>query len=176
MEDSFSLDELIRLLKKGVDFNLNSGKVMFAIKSGSQYTGILCKAKDLDINNGVAVFSKNYTIAPVYRFGGNDILNLHNGFLFYRKPFAGIPIDLYPVRGPREIVKDIIFDSLSWNACKARGLTHDQHKSLKNFIGTIPDSDVTEKLYLNYIALPLKPKTIWMNSWITLSAILTAAA
>lgn len=146
MEDSFSLDELIRLLKKGVDFNLNSGKVMFAIKSGSQYTGILCKAKDLDINNGVAVFSKNYTIAPVYRFGGNDILNLHNGFLFYRKPFAGIPIDLYPVRGPREIVKDIIFDFLSWNACKARGLTHDQHKSLKNFIGTIPDSDVTEKI------------------------------
>lgn len=71
---------------------------------------------------------------------------MHNGFLFYRKPFAGIPIDLYPVRGPREIVKDIIFDSLSWNACKARGLTHDQHKSLKNFIGTIPDSDVTEKI------------------------------
>ena len=94
MEDSFSLDELIRLLKKGVDFNLNSGKVMFAIKSGSQYTGILCKAKDLDINNGVAVFSKNYTIAPVYRFGGNDILNLHNGFHFDRKHFAGSPIVL----------------------------------------------------------------------------------
>lgn len=25
-------------------------------------------------------------------------------------------------------------------------MTHDQHKSLKNFIGTIPDSDVTEKI------------------------------
>ena len=83
---------------------------------------------------------------PVYEFAGDDIIRLGNGLSFYRNAFAGLPSKLYHLKSPRDIVKNIVFSSLSWNAYKTREVTRAEYRTFKDFIGAIPVEDITRKI------------------------------
>lgn len=74
------------------------------------------------------------------------IIRLSNGISFYRNAFAGIPNKLYHLKSPLDIVKNIVFSSLSWNAYKTRAVTRAEYRTFKDFIGAIPVDDITRKI------------------------------
>ena len=80
--------------------------------------GILCTTKELNTVEGKTTISEDCIVVPVYEFAGDDIIRLSNGLSFYRNAFAGLPSKLYHLKSPRDIVKNIVFSSLSWNAYK----------------------------------------------------------
>ncbi|MCD8345414.1 MAG: hypothetical protein LUC38_05580 [Oscillospiraceae bacterium] len=141
------LDELINLLKDGIDYKPFSKRVMFSVYiSNRQYIGILCNVRDLVLSDGKACFSDKLTEVPVYEFSNSDILRLDTGLSFYAKAFAGVPSRLYALKNPLEVVNDIVQSSISWNAYKLRGFRNVEYKSFKDFIDTIPVDDVVEKI------------------------------
>lgn len=145
--EASNLDELITLLKDGIEYQSHSGRVMFSLyASKGQYIGILCNSKELNNINGKTAFADNCIEVPVYEFTGDDILRLDNGLSFYRNAFAGLPSKLYQLKSPLDIVKNIVFSSISWATYKTRGLTRTEYRSFKDFLGAIPVDDITCKI------------------------------
>lgn len=142
-----SLDELVNLLKRGINYQPRSRRVMFSFyTSKGQYTGILCPVRELNIVNGKTAFSENCIVVPVYEFTGADIVYLENGLSFYRNAFAGLPSKLYHLKSPLDIVKNIVLSSISWATYKAREVTRAQYKSFRDFMEAIPVDDITCKI------------------------------
>lgn len=145
--EATTLDDLVDLLKTGIEYTPHSRKVMFTLSaSKGQYTGILCTAKEFNTVNGKTTVSEDCIVVPVYEFSGGDIIRLSNGISFYRNAFAGIPNKLYHLKSPLDIVKNIVFSSLSWNAYKTRAVTRAEYRTFKDFIGAIPVDDITRKI------------------------------
>lgn len=145
--EASNLDELINQLKDGIEYQPHSRKVMFSFyTSKEQYTGILCKTKELNTVNGKTSFAEDCIEVPVYEFTGGDIVRLDNGISFYRNAFAGLTSKLYQLKSPLDIVKDIVFSSISWTTYKTRGVIHADYKAFKDFIGAIPVDDITSKI------------------------------
>lgn len=142
-----SLDELVSLLKEGINYRPHSQRVMFSIyTSEGQYTGILCTSKELNTINEKTNISKDLIVVPVYEFTSADVMHLDNGLSFYGNAFAGLPSKLYHLKSPLDIVKDIVLSSISWTTYKARDVTRAQYKTFKDFIDAIPVDDITCKI------------------------------
>ena len=142
--DAKNIDELVNLIKKGIEYQSHSNKVIFCFyTSTGQYIGILCSSKDIKTNNGITTFVEDCTIIPVYEFTNHDIIYLDNGLLFYRNAFAGVPIKLYHLKTKLEIVRNIVSSAISWNTYKTKGLIRADYKTFKDFIGAIPVNNIT---------------------------------
>lgn len=142
-----SLDELVSLLKEGINYRPHSRRVMFSIyTSKGQYTGILCTAKELNTVNEKTNISEDCIVVPVYEFTGADVMHLDNGLSFYGNAFAGLPSKLYHLKSPLDIVKDIVLSSISWATYKTRDVTRAQYKTFKDFIDALPFDNITRKI------------------------------
>lgn len=142
-----NLDELVSLLKNGINYQSRSRRVMFSIyTSKGQYAGILCTAKELNTVNEKTNISEDCIVVPVYEFTGADVIHLDNGLSFYGNAFAGRPSRLYHLKSPLDIVKDIVLASISWATYKTRDVTRAQYKTFKDFIDAVPVDDITCKI------------------------------
>lgn len=142
-----TLEDLINILKKGIDDQLHSKKIMFAFRmSDDRYTGVLCTEKELDTMNGKITFSEDCLEVPVYEFSNKDILRLDDELSFYHNAFAGIPKKLYQLRSPLEITKDIILSSISWSAYKLKGGIRSEYTTFRKFLEKLPVDDITSKI------------------------------
>lgn len=145
--DVTELNDLVDILQKGFECLTHSYKTMFAFyTSKGQYTGILCKNKELNTVDGKIYLSEECIEVPVYEFGSGDILHLDNGLSFYKNAFAGLPNKLYQLKSPLDIVKNIVFDSISWTTYKTRGVTRAGYRNLKDLIGAIQTDDIITKI------------------------------
>lgn len=143
LSEASSIEHLIRILRNGIGLRLHSRSVMFAFSSSKgKYTGILCNTKELSTVDGRTTFAESCIEVPVYEFVGSDVLRLDNGLSFYRNAFAGLPMKLYQVKRPFDIVKDIVSSSVSWTFYKTRGATRTEYKTFKDFLGAIPENDI----------------------------------
>ena len=142
-----TLDKLAALLKEGINYQPHSRRTMFAIDtSKGQYTGILCTAKELNTVNEKTSISEDCIVVPVYEFADDNMIHLDNGLIFYRNAFAGLPSKLYHLKSRLDIVKDIVFSSISWNAYKTRDIIRAEYRTFKDFIGAIPVDNITNKI------------------------------
>lgn len=145
--EASSLEELIHLLKDGFVYQPHSRRIMFSLyASKGQYMGILCSIKELNVTNGKVSFAEDCIELPVYEFNSDNILRLENGLSFYRNAFAGLPNKLYQLKSPLDIVKNIVFSSISWVTYKTRGYTRAEYRSFKDFLGAIPVEDIIQRI------------------------------
>lgn len=145
--EATGLDNLVDLLKKGIEYKPHSRKVMFTLyASKGRYTGILCNAKDFNTVDGKTTVSEDCIVVPIYEFVGDDIIRLDNGLSFYRNAFAGLPSKIYHLKSQLDIVKNIVFSSISWNAYRTREVTRAEYRTFKDFIGAIPVDNITCKI------------------------------
>ena len=108
--------------------------------------GILCSIKELNVTNGKVSFAEDCIEVPVYEFNSDNILRLENGLSFYRNAFAGLPNKLYQLKSPLDIVKNIVFSSISWATYKTRGYTRAEYRSFKDFLGAIPVENIVQRI------------------------------
>ena len=146
-KESSNLDDLVNMLKEGIEYQLHSRKIIFSLNvSKGGYIGILCNAKDLDTANGKITFSTDCNVVPIYEFTNRDIICLDNGLSFYSHAFVGVPSRLYRLKGPLDIVKNVVFSSISWAAYKKRGVCRAEYRNFKDFLGAIPVDDILCKI------------------------------
>lgn len=142
-----NVDDLIKLLKTGIEYQIHSRKVMFSFYiSKGQYMGILCNTRELNILNGMVTLAEDCIEVPVYEFSGGGILHLDNGLSFYKSAFAGIPRKIYQLKSSLDIVRNIVFSSLSWTTYKARGVTRAEYRTFKELLSAIPVDDIICKI------------------------------
>lgn len=164
-----NLNELVSLMKEGVKYVPRSRKVMFAIQiSHGEYIGILCNSKELNIVGKKASISENCIRVPVYKFKDDDILRLSNGLTFFKDAFAGLPSKLYNLKSPLDIVKKIVFSSISWAAYKTRGFSRAEYRTFKDFISAIPVNDIIGEIEVKCNCSNLAAKEL-LNQFISMA-------
>lgn len=145
--ETSNLDDLINLVKNGINSQIHSRKVMFAIcTSKGQYTGVLCKTKELKIVKEMITFADDCIEVPIYEFTSDDIFHLDSGFSFYGNAFAGVPSKLYHLKSPLDVVRDVVLSSISWTTYKTRNVTRSEYRTFKNFLDGIPVNDIVCKI------------------------------
>lgn len=141
------MDSLINTLKEGVQYTPHAKKVMFAFyRNNRQYTAVLADIRQLNIQQKRTRIDEQCIELPVYQFAYDDLTHLKNGLFFYKYVFAGVPFDVYPLKTPLEIVKDLVLSSVSWSAYKAKGATRAEHRNFKDFLSEIPIDDISSKI------------------------------
>lgn len=147
VSDVSNLDALINILRRGIEYQIHSRKVMIAFYvSKGKYIGVLCSEKDLNAANGILKFTEDCNDVPVYNFSAEDCIRIGNDITFYRKAFAGIPIQLYQVKSTLDIVKNIVLSSVSWATYKTRNVTRSEYKAFRDFLSAIPVENITKKI------------------------------
>lgn len=108
------MDSLINTLKEGVQYTPHAKKVMFAFyRNNRQYTAVLADIRQLNIQQKRTCIDEQCIELPVYQFAYDDLTHLKNGLFFCKYVFAGVPFDVYPLKTPLEIVKDLVLSSVS---------------------------------------------------------------
>ncbi|MCD8049986.1 MAG: hypothetical protein LUG52_10445 [Clostridia bacterium] len=148
IKEASSLDELVDMIKRGIDYKPHSNKTMFSVcKSEEEYIGILCGRKELITDDGKTFFNENCNEAAVYEFSSGDIMYLgKKRHPFYKNAFAGIPCRIYQVKKPLEIVKDMVLSSISWSEYEERGFIYTEYESFKDFLDAIPIDDIMSRI------------------------------
>ena len=147
ISEASNLDELVNLLQNGISYQPHSCRIMFSLyASKGQYMGILCNTKELNTVNGKTAFADDCIEVPVYEFPGSNILHLDNGLSFYKNAFAGLPNKLYHLKSFLDIVKNIVFSSISWATYKTRGVIRKEYTTFRDFLGAIPVDDITRQI------------------------------
>lgn len=143
-----NIDDLMRLLKEGIKYDPISSRTMFHtnISSKKQFTGVLCNKEHLIFDNGIARFTDDNYILPVYRFRTEDIVELNNGIHLYKKLFAGVPKYLRTIKPYNEIVNQIIKKSCSWSVLKSNQYSKADFKKFHEVLSIIPQEHIIDNI------------------------------
>lgn len=141
-----SMDEVVALLKDGIDLYMESNKILIGYKKEKTLKCILCKNTDLTEIGNKYILSSDLNKLPVYNINPNDVVKI--GYRnFYRKNFENIqPDGFYDLKQPLDIVKEIILKNISWTSMKSRGYVRDTYKKIKNFIESFDTVGLDEKI------------------------------
>ena len=147
IQEVLSLDDLVELIKDGVEYQLRGRKTLFSIcTSGGRYIGILCNAKDIRSEGGNITFSEECNFVPIYEFSVENIVRLSNGQLIYKYAFIGRPDKIYRVKSSAEIVKHIVLSSISWDEYRGRGMIRANYRGFKDFLNRLPVDDIIDQI------------------------------
>ena len=145
IRDSSNLDDLINLLKTGIKHHVNSRKIFISFLSNGRLTGVLCDEKTIKNDNEIIILKNECIEIPVYELLYSDILELANGISFFKKAFIGVPIKLYRLKNPLDIVRSIVLTSISWTKYKSRGWIRQNWQEFRDFLKA-PVEDITKQI------------------------------
>jgi hypothetical protein len=138
-----NLYELCLLLKRGIKQNWKTPKILFSrYLDKGKFEGILCTTKELKIENGVTSLRRECNYLPVYKYDRDDVLVLDNEDQLYAKAFLGPPSEILYVNEPIQIVKDVILNSVSWEAYGNGREIRSEYEKFKEFIKEAPVENI----------------------------------
>jgi len=102
-----TVDELKESLLRGVDDYPECDRALFSFADHGKYIGLLCKTKDILLQNGKAVLRSNILNLPLYNFLEDEIVRFGRLRFFYHVNI-GTPQAMVQVTDPLDIVKQAI--------------------------------------------------------------------
>jgi len=145
--DCESLEDVIKRLKEGIAFDINTKRIMFTTRLGvSQYRGIVCNQRQLKVHQGIARLEEDVISLPVYMFSAACILRAANDRRYYSSIALGAPYDVIHVKNQLDIVKDIISNRCSWNAFKQIGKSRNEWKIAREFLTQVDTKSIVDEI------------------------------
>lgn len=139
------VQDLIAHLKSGLSVELHTDRVVFAIYLGNGYEGVYCETSSLEQQSGRILLKADVIKLPVYAFSRNDIIKFDDVCIM-SSPGIGMPTRLIRVKNPMEIIRDRIVSRASWAAAKQSGFVRNEYSQVKDFLLSLPTSDLYEDL------------------------------
>lgn len=147
IHEAMSLDDLVKLIKDGVEYQPRGRKILFSMcTSSGQYIGILCSTKDVRAEGGNITFSEECNFVPVYEYSAEKIVHLSNGQLIYKDAFIGRPDKIYRIKSSAEIVKHIVLSSIFWDEYRGCGMIRANYRAFKDFLNGLPVDDIIDQI------------------------------
>ena len=147
IEKCTSLQELVDILKRGINSRLSTARVSFAIYVGKgQFLGIVCNKQDLFVTGDEVKLKESVISLPWYEFSSAETVRLRNNKQYFRNISIGIPSGVVRVKDPLEIVKDIIVARNTWSSFKQQGKTRSEWRVVKDFLSQLDTSSILAKI------------------------------
>lgn len=142
-------EELIQCLQEGIDESKYDCDTIFVYKkNANEYRGVFCRQEDLEEASGRMFISSDIYSLPLYEVQCSDVLRIifdYQTLHFYEKLSLGKPIEYISLCAPRDCVKKMFLDRLSWNTFKeTMGGTKKEWSKCKSLIERLADENLSE--------------------------------
>lgn len=127
------------------------GKKLFFVLSGSKgnVPGLLVNDNDLDVVNGVAKLKPSTCVLPQYIISSSDIIAIA-GKNYYRLTNMGTPQDIYHLKSPFAVVKDVVVSRATSAALRQQGITKKEAQHCQSFLMDLPVTTVRQEIAATY--------------------------
>lgn len=142
-------DALIAALKGGLIYQPSCENVIFCYKTSNKFfSGILCGTSVLDVDGNKVEFSDNVTTLPLCDFTVEDVIRFSDR-AFMRNLNTKISARKIMIKAPVAIVREAVLRRSSWSAMKNRGITRNDWKQYRDFLGDISDDSLYSDIAMN---------------------------
>ena len=133
---------LVKKLVEGIQFKPCCQKVVFCFATSNRYySGVLCEVSSLETYSNELKLSKDVIALPLCDFTKDDLFS-YKSLKFIKYIGKTFSSKKYFVKSLFDIVKEAILRRSSWNVLKARGLTRNDWRKLKDFLTEISDDSL----------------------------------
>lgn len=143
-------EEIIKYLSdKSIPYT--PGRKYFFALSGSKgnIPGLLCGEKDFDVTNGTAKLKKSTSVLPQFVVASSDIVTIA-GRNYYRLTNMGTPQDVYHLKSPFEVVKDVVVTRATSAALRQQGITKKEAQHCQIYLTELPVTTIVEEIADTY--------------------------
>ncbi len=118
-------------------------RVLFVMPSiNGKMIGLLCSEKNFNMQNGKATLKSNVFILPQFTINTADIITIDDR-KFYNHCKLGMPDNLYRIKQPKDVVKELLIKRASSAVLRQRGLNQREAQHCQGFLKDI----CTDTLY-----------------------------
>ena len=145
-----SLSEIAETIKDKFPHTFSCEKVLFVCGGeGIRREALLCYAKDFEIIGGDARLLSSVFMLRQYSVNITDILDI-DGKRIYRYINLGIPINVYRVRTPYAVVKELIIKRATMSVLREQGLSKKEAQNCQAFLKGLPTDSLIQNLADDY--------------------------
>jgi len=113
-------------------------KLFFALaETNGKIAGLLCNENDFEYSNGEAKLKPSIYTLPQFIINASDIITLA-GRRFYRATNLGAPQDIYQLRSPLSVVKDVVVARATNATLRLSGLSKREAQHCQGFLKELP--------------------------------------
>lgn len=146
LPDCRTYEEIIKhLSEKSIPYT--PGRKYFFALSGSNGSipGLLCSEKDFDVTKDTAKLKANTSVLPQFVVASSDIMTI-SGKRFYRATNMGTPQDIYHLKSPFAVAKDIIVSRATSAALRQQGITKKEAQHCQMFLTELPVTTIAQEI------------------------------
>ena len=158
-------EEIVRYLGSN-SIPYSQGRKYFFMLSGSKgnIPGLLCGDNDLDIANGMAKLKSSTYVLPQFIISATDLISIA-GKNYYRHTNMGTPQDIYHVKSPFEVVKDIVITRATSAALRQQGISKKEAQHCQVFLRDLPVDTLAQEI-ANVYGCPEAEATEYVTNFI----------
>lgn len=139
----YSLADLLKILKEGINATPITRKVMFAVQRDKDtFEAILCEDSEIISRNGIIKLNEDIVRVKKYIIARSEVIEPENEVFFYKNltmPITGVYVS---VDNALEIIKKIILDKATRNVASLNKVGRKDRDSFRNMVMAIPTDDV----------------------------------
>lgn len=146
LPDCRTYEEIINYLsEKSVPYV--PGRKYFFVLSGSNgnIPGLLCSDKDFDVTNDTAKLKASTSVLPQFVISSSDIMTIA-GKRFYRATNMGTPQDIYHLKSPFAVVKNVVVSRATSAALRQQGITKKEAQHCQMFLMELPVTTLAQEI------------------------------
>lgn len=146
LPDCRTYEEIVRYLsEKNIPYTPGR-KYFFALNgSNDSIPGLLCSDKDLVVTNDTAKLKASTSVLPQFIISSSDIMTIA-GKRFYRATNMGTPQDIYHLKSPFAVVKDVIVSRATSAALRQQGITKKEAQHCQMFLMELPVTTIAQEI------------------------------
>ena len=144
--DCSTYEDIVKCLsEKSIPYT--PGRKYFFALSGSKgnISGLLCNDNDFDIINDSAKLKASTSVLPQFVIASSDIITIA-GKRFYRATNMGTPQDIYHLKSPFAVVKDVVVSRATSAALRQQGITKKEAQHCQNYLMDLPITTVAQEI------------------------------
>lgn len=127
-----------------------SKKLFFALpEANGRIAGLLCNEESFDYFNSECKLKNNVYTLPQFIINSTDIIILA-GKRFYRATSLGAPQDIYQVRSPLSVVKDVVVARAANATLRSLGLSKREAQHCQGFLKDLPEHELADEVAETY--------------------------
>lgn len=146
LAECHSCEEISKCLVGNTFPGITGGKVLFVCRTAeNQMSGLLCGMRELEFYDGRVRMKKNVYILPQYTIDTGDILEIV-GKKIYRYLNMGVPQNVFQVKSPLKVVKDIVIKRATSAVFRQRDLNRKEAQRCQAFLKDLPEKTIYQEI------------------------------
>lgn len=140
------VDDIARYITDNTIEKLSGLKIFFAFQDTDHVlNGLLCSEQDFEVINDKVKLKKSVYMLPQFSIPVTDLFTIGEK-KFYKYTNLGLPQNIYQIKDPIVVVKELILARATNTTLRQLGLSNKEVKLCRNFLKTLPVNSLYQEI------------------------------